>query len=147
MEAMKSHNGRKIVLKFNKKFQAIGDEAGILSGVLRLLGADYNKFSICEKDWRKISSKDKIYNECVKEMFHFDEDSRGIIKRIIIKSIGRSWEEMRSRLYHDYYNSKKMIEQNIEERPPGISADHWRWFLDYRNSEDTKEKCRKNVMN
>ncbi|RYQ89346.1 hypothetical protein Ahy_B09g096041 isoform D [Arachis hypogaea] len=46
---------------------------------------------------------------------------------------------MRSRLYHDYYNSKKMIEQNIEERPPGISADHWRWFLDYRNSEDTKE--------
>ncbi|RYR39661.1 hypothetical protein Ahy_A09g045238 isoform A [Arachis hypogaea] len=93
-----------IVLKFNEKFQTIGDEAGILSGIFELLSADYNKFLICEKDWRKISSKDKIYNECIK-------DSRGIIKRTIIKSIGRSWEKMRSRL----------------------------WFLDYCNSEDTKQ--------
>ncbi|KAL4316458.1 hypothetical protein AHAS_Ahas15G0287100 [Arachis hypogaea] len=70
-------------------------------------------------------------------MLYFDEDNGGIIKHILLQSMGRSWKETRNRLYHAYYNSKKMIEQNIEGRPPGITADHWRWFL-YHNSEDTK---------
>ncbi|RYQ95292.1 hypothetical protein Ahy_B08g090402 [Arachis hypogaea] len=101
---------------------------------------------------------DKIYNECVKvktysvielkkinliitnnlnlplqKMFHFDKDSREIIKRTIIKSMGRSWKKTRCRLYHDYYDSEKVIEQNI-------SADNWGWFLDYHKSEHTKNK-------
>nr|XP_029150057.1 uncharacterized protein LOC114925612 [Arachis hypogaea] len=32
-------------------------------------------------------------------------------------------------------------------RPSGIIAEHWRWYLDYRYSEDTKKKCRKNAVN
>ncbi|RYR16414.1 hypothetical protein Ahy_B04g073425 [Arachis hypogaea] len=32
------------------------------------------------------------------------------------------------------------LEQNIKGRPKGITADHWRWFLDYRNSEEKKER-------
>ncbi|RYR03468.1 hypothetical protein Ahy_B06g082443 [Arachis hypogaea] len=106
---MKPPNGRKIVLKFNETLQLVGVEAGILSSILELLGSDYTKFSICEKDSKKVRSKDKIYNECM--------------------------------LYHDHYNSQLTIEQNIEGRPLGIIANHWRWYLDYRNSEDTKEKC------
>ncbi|KAL4328246.1 hypothetical protein AHAS_Ahas13G0180900 [Arachis hypogaea] len=43
-------NGRKIVLRFNENLQPVGDEAGILSGILGLLGSDYTKFSICKKD-------------------------------------------------------------------------------------------------
>ncbi|RYR34514.1 hypothetical protein Ahy_A10g049455 isoform C [Arachis hypogaea] len=50
-----------------------------------------------------------------KKMIHFDEDSGGNIK-----------------------HSELTIEQNIEGHPLGITADHWRWYLDYRNSEDTK---------
>ncbi|XP_072092204.1 uncharacterized protein [Arachis hypogaea] len=65
-EAMERPNGRRIVLKFNNIKQPIRDEAGLLSGVLGLLGSDYGKFSICEKSWRKITTKDKVYNECVK---------------------------------------------------------------------------------
>ncbi|RYR45977.1 hypothetical protein Ahy_A07g031747 [Arachis hypogaea] len=77
---MKSPSGRTIVLRFNERLQPVGNEAGILSDVLGLLGFDYTKFPICEKDWRKVRSKDKIYNECVKERIakieQHDESSR-----------------------------------------------------------------------
>ncbi|KAL4306751.1 hypothetical protein AHAS_Ahas16G0209600 [Arachis hypogaea] len=72
---MKRPNGRKVVLRFNEKLQTVGNEAGILNGVLGLLGSDFTKFSICKKDWTIVRSREKIYNECVKEMFHFEEDS------------------------------------------------------------------------
>ncbi|RYR13354.1 hypothetical protein Ahy_B04g070395 isoform H [Arachis hypogaea] len=144
---MKSPNGRKIVLRFNSELQPVGDEAGLLSSVMGLLGSDYTKFPICEKNWRKVRTRDKVYNECVKEMFHFEEDSRGIIKRIIFKILGRAWKETRNRLYHHCYDPELSIEENIENRLDGITADYWRWFLDYRNSEETQEKCRKNAEN
>ncbi|XP_020973254.1 uncharacterized protein LOC110269752 [Arachis ipaensis] len=146
-EAMKPPNGRKIVLRFNNRLQPVGNKAGILSGVVEMLGSDYTKFRICEKDWRKVRSKDKIYNECVKELFHFEEDSGGIIKRIVLKMLGRAWKDTRNHLYHYFYKEDLTLEQNIKGHPPRITADHWRWFLDYRNSEETKEKCRKHVEN
>ncbi|RYQ79679.1 hypothetical protein Ahy_Scaffold2g107643 [Arachis hypogaea] len=171
-EAMKPPNGRKIVLRFNDRLQPVGNEASILSDVVRMLGFDFTKFLICEKDWRKVRSRDKIYNECVKvnryifvqsrnlnstptnnliilllELFHFEEDSGGIMKCTILKVLGRTWKETRNHLYHYFYKSDLTLEQNIKGRPPGITADHWRWFLDYRNSEETKEKCRKNTEN
>ncbi|KAL4306752.1 hypothetical protein AHAS_Ahas16G0209700 [Arachis hypogaea] len=49
-EAMKPPNGRKIVLRFNDRLQPVGNEAGILSGVVGMLASDYTKFPICEKD-------------------------------------------------------------------------------------------------
>ncbi|XP_020994366.1 uncharacterized protein LOC107481237 [Arachis duranensis] len=113
-EDMKPPNGRKIVLRFNEILQPVEAEAGILSGVLGLLGSNYNKFLIYEKDRRKVRFKDKIYNKCVKEMFHFDEDSGGKIKRTILKMLGRAWKETRNRLYHSYYDSQLTLEQNIE---------------------------------
>ncbi|RYR66759.1 hypothetical protein Ahy_A03g012820 [Arachis hypogaea] len=94
--------------------------ASLLSGILSLLGADYGKFLICEEIWRKISNKDKVYNDYVKEIFHFNEDSRKSIKSTILKSIGKSWRNTRSMLYHDYYDLTKILEQNIEECPPEL---------------------------
>ncbi|KAL4329843.1 hypothetical protein AHAS_Ahas13G0340600 [Arachis hypogaea] len=135
---MKPPNGRKIVLRFNDRLQSVGNEAGILSGVVGMLGSDYTKFPICEKDWRKVRSRDKIYNKCVKELFHFEEDSGGIIKRTILKMLGRTWKDMRNHLYHYFYDEELTLEENIRGHPPRITADHWRWFLDYRNSEETK---------
>ncbi|XP_025650896.1 uncharacterized protein [Arachis hypogaea] len=61
--------------------------------------------------------------------------------------LGRAWKDTRSHLYHYFYKADRTLEENIRRRPPGITADHWRWFLDYRNSEDTKEKCKKNAEN
>ncbi|RYQ82879.1 hypothetical protein Ahy_B10g101458 isoform B [Arachis hypogaea] len=52
----------------------------------------------------------------------------------------RSWKEIRNRLDHECYKSTKTLEQNIEERPPGIDKEHWRWFLEYRNKPETQEK-------
>ncbi|XP_020969394.1 uncharacterized protein LOC107624065 isoform X2 [Arachis ipaensis] len=112
-----------------------------------LLGSDYTKFPICERDWRKVRTRDKVYNEIVKEIFHFEEDSRGIIKGIIFKMLGRAWKETRNRLYHHCYDPELSLAANIENRPDGIIADHWRRFLDYRNSEETQEKCKKNAEN
>ncbi|XP_020990253.2 uncharacterized protein LOC110277473 [Arachis duranensis] len=146
-DAMARPNGRKIVLGFNNAKQAIGDEAGLLSGVLGLLGSDYGKFLICRKSWHQITTKDKVYNECVKQIFHFDEDSEGIIKKNMLKSMGKAWKETRLRLYDHFYEPTFTTDQNLENRPPRIDREHWRWFLDYRAEPETKEKCRKNVEN
>ncbi|XP_020966034.1 uncharacterized protein LOC107618724 isoform X1 [Arachis ipaensis] len=146
-EAMEWPNGRKIVLRFNKAKQAIGNEPGLLSGVLGLLGSDFGKFPICEESWHKITTKDKVYNECVKQIFHIDEDSERTIKKNILKSMGKSWKETRPRLYNAYFEPTFTTEQNIENRPPGIDREHWRWFLDYRAKHETKKKCKKNAKN
>ncbi|XP_052114589.1 uncharacterized protein LOC127739640 [Arachis duranensis] len=54
-EAMEqSLNGSKIILRFNEELQAVGDRAGLLSGILGALGSDYSKFPICEKSWAKV---------------------------------------------------------------------------------------------
>ncbi|KAL4299269.1 uncharacterized protein LOC107606614 [Arachis ipaensis] len=61
--------------------------------------------------------------------------------------MGKSWKDTRLRLYDDYYEPTLSTEENIENRPPGIDRDHWRWYLDYRAKPETKEKCRKNAIN
>ncbi|XP_020964767.1 uncharacterized protein LOC107613006 [Arachis ipaensis] len=131
-EAMERPNGRRIMRKFNNKKQPIGDKAGLLSSVLGLLGSDYENFSICKESWHKITTKDKVYNKRVKQIFHFDEDSKGTIKKNILKSMGKSWKKTSLRLYNAFYEPTFTTEQNIEHRPPGIDQEHWRWFLDYR---------------
>ncbi|RYR28550.1 hypothetical protein Ahy_B01g052693 isoform B [Arachis hypogaea] len=85
--------------------------------MLGLLGSDFEKFSICEESWRKITTKDKVYNKCVKQIFHFDEDSEGTIKKNILESMGKSWKETRLRLYNAYFEPTFTTEQNIENRP------------------------------
>ncbi|KAL4371217.1 hypothetical protein AHAS_Ahas06G0143700 [Arachis hypogaea] len=79
-EAMKPPNGRKVVLKFNNALQPVEDEAGLLSGVMGLLGSDYTKFPICKRDWRERFAPGTSLILMLQEMFHFEEDSRGIIK-------------------------------------------------------------------
>ncbi|RYR35512.1 hypothetical protein Ahy_A10g050661 [Arachis hypogaea] len=113
---------------------------------------------------RNEPDKDKIYNDCVKvkissvvelnrffhltitynlnfllqEIFYFDKDSIESIKSTILKSIGRSWKEIRNRLDHECYKSTKTLEQNIEELPPEIDKEHWRWFFEYRSKPETQ---------
>ncbi|XP_052107350.1 uncharacterized protein LOC127739783 isoform X2 [Arachis duranensis] len=66
-EAMeRSLNGSKVILRFNDELQAVGDGAGMLSGILGALGSDYSKFPICEKSWAKVQGKDTVYNDCIK---------------------------------------------------------------------------------
>ncbi|RYR67267.1 hypothetical protein Ahy_A03g013586 [Arachis hypogaea] len=148
-EAIKPPNSRKIVLMFNDRLQPVGNKVGILSDVVEMLGTDNTKFPICEKDWRKVRSRDKIYNECVKELFHFEEDSGGIIKRTTLKMLGRAWKDTRNHLYHYFYKSDLTLEQNIKGCPSGITVNHWRWFLDYLNMKKQRKELRRlsNMMN
>ncbi|RYQ84868.1 hypothetical protein Ahy_B10g104364 [Arachis hypogaea] len=110
-KAIKWPNGRKIILKFNRKLQSIRDGSDLLSGIFGLLVLTIIIFFICDKIWRKINTKDKIYNDGIKN-------------------------DTMSKLYHEYYDSMKALEQNIEEHPPKIDKKHWRWFLAYRNKLD-----------
>ncbi|RYR31683.1 hypothetical protein Ahy_B01g056554 isoform B [Arachis hypogaea] len=92
-EAMKQPKSRKIILKFNNKLQPIGDEGGLLSGVLGLLGADDGKFSFCERSWRNISTKGKVYNDYVKERIvdieQHDESSRVLSQNdLLVQTLG-----------------------------------------------------------
>ncbi|MED6189700.1 hypothetical protein PIB30_098586 [Stylosanthes scabra] len=66
---------------------------------------------------------------------------------MMLQSLGKSWKEARSRLFHNYYDPMKTLEQNVHARPGGTDEDHWRRFLRYRLRPDTKEKCRKNTVN
>ncbi|XP_016177960.1 uncharacterized protein LOC107620293 [Arachis ipaensis] len=61
--------------------------------------------------------------------------------------LGRAWKETRNKLYHHCYDSELTLADNIECHLSGIIADHWRWYLDYHNSEETKKKCKKNTEN
>ncbi|KAL4338107.1 hypothetical protein AHAS_Ahas12G0177100 [Arachis hypogaea] len=117
-------NGSKIILRFNEELQAIDDEASLLSGILGVLGFDYSKFPICEKSWAKVQGKDRVYNDCIKEMFHFHEDSGGRIKKTFLQQMGRSWKDTRGRLYEAHYKPTRTLEHNLDNRPAGIPREH-----------------------
>nr|XP_025692568.1 uncharacterized protein LOC112794802 [Arachis hypogaea] len=146
-EAMeRSLNGSKIILRFNEELQVVGDGAGLLSGILGALGSDYSKFPICEKSWAKVRGKDRVYDDCIKEMFHF-QDRSGLIKKSFLKQMGKSWKNTRGRLFDSHYKPTRTLEQNLEQRPEGIPREHWKWFIEYRNDSATKAKCKQNALN
>ncbi|KAL4381197.1 hypothetical protein AHAS_Ahas04G0109400 [Arachis hypogaea] len=91
-----------------------------------------------EESWHKITTKDKVYNECIKQNFHFDEDSEGTIKKNILKSIGKSCKDTKLRSYDAYYDPTSTTKQNIENRPSRINREDWRWYLDYRSKSETQ---------
>ncbi|XP_020970133.1 uncharacterized protein LOC110268366 [Arachis ipaensis] len=153
-EAMeRSLNGSKIILRFNEELQAVGDRACLLSGILGALGSDYSKFPICEKSWAKVQGKDRVYDNCIKEMFHF-QDSSGLIKKSFLKQMEKSWKDTRGRLFDSHYKPTRTLKQNLEQRPEGIPREHWKWFIEYRNDPATKgllnvfsAKCKQNALN
>ncbi|RYR10738.1 hypothetical protein Ahy_B05g079216 [Arachis hypogaea] len=142
----RSFNGSKIILRFKEELQAVGDGAGLLSGILGALGSDYSKFPICEKSWAKVRGKDRVYDDFIKEMFHF-RDNSGIIKKTLLKQMGRSWKDTGGRLYDSHYKPTRTLEHNLEKRPQGIPRELWKWFIDYRNDPATKAKCKQNALN
>ncbi|KAL4300353.1 hypothetical protein AHAS_Ahas17G0192400 [Arachis hypogaea] len=142
----RSLNGSKIILRFNEELQAVGDRAGLLSGILGALGSDYSKFPICEKSWLKVRGKDRVYDDCIKEMFHF-QDSSGLIKKLFLKQMGKSWKDTRGRLFDSHYKPTRTLEQNLEQHPEGIPREHWKWFIEYHNDPATKAKCKQNALN
>ncbi|MED6147140.1 hypothetical protein PIB30_041244 [Stylosanthes scabra] len=75
------------------------------------------------------------------ETFYFDYQN-GTIKGYMLKSLGKSWKEARNRLFHNYYDPRKTLEQNVNARPRKIDEDHWRRFLRYRLRLDTKENMK-----
>nr|XP_025665050.1 uncharacterized protein LOC112763645 [Arachis hypogaea] len=146
-EAMEwSLDGSKIILRFNEELQAVRDGAGLLNGIIGALDSDYSKFSICEKSWAKVRGKDRVYDDCIKEMFHFQHSS-GRIKKTLLQQMGKSWKDTRGRLFDSHYKPTRTLEQNLDQRPERIPREHWKWFIDYHNDPATKAKCKQNVLN
>ncbi|KAL4394515.1 hypothetical protein AHAS_Ahas02G0159700 [Arachis hypogaea] len=85
--------------------------------------------------------------KCLQRVFHYEDDEGGRIKLRIIQRIGRNWKNTRNNLFHKFYDSRRTFEQNVNHKPSGIDANHWKWFLEYRLKDSTKEKCRKNAAN
>ncbi|XP_016165100.1 uncharacterized protein LOC107607690 [Arachis ipaensis] len=111
----------KIVLPFKKELQSIGQTAGLFSGFLESLGADYSQFPISR-------------------VFHYEDDARGKIKRDIMKRIGKNWKDTRHHLYHRCYKEIRIYEKNLKHCPKGIEENEWKKFIDYRQKEETMEK-------
>ncbi|MED6195501.1 hypothetical protein PIB30_038447 [Stylosanthes scabra] len=139
--------GRKIVLKFNESHQVLADGGGLLSGYLGGLGADFKKFPISLKSWHKMKKyKESVYNDFIKRTFHF-EDSKGKIKKDILKRLEKLWKDSRSNLLHTFDDDDtKSIDENVKKhKPRGVDPEHWRFFFKYRLSEETQ--CKKNIEN
>ncbi|MED6108082.1 hypothetical protein PIB30_020178 [Stylosanthes scabra] len=136
---MKPSAGTKIILPLNQYGQPIGDASALLSGVLGAVGSNFDNFPIFEESWKVMSTKESVYNDIVKEIFYLDEDQGGSLKKLILKGLGKSWKEARNRLWHEYYDSRKNLEQNVLKHPGGVNADDWRRFLMYRLRPDTKQ--------
>ncbi|XP_052116441.1 uncharacterized protein LOC127746614 [Arachis duranensis] len=143
-EALALLLGKKIVLNHNGELQQVGQAAGLLSRFLGTLGSDFQQLPICEKSWKAMSktSKEHAFDQ-VKRVFHYEDNGRGRIKQGIVQRIGRSWKNARNHLFHKVYDEELTFEQNIKRKPPGIEANHWKKFIQYRLDEDTQEKCRK----
>ncbi|RYR18844.1 hypothetical protein Ahy_B03g063453 [Arachis hypogaea] len=117
-EAMEWSNGRRIMLKFNNEKQAIREEAGLLSGVLGMLGSDYGNFPIREESWHQITTKDKVYNECVKkrleEIEQQDESSRVLSQNDSITQAELEAEKLKRKAMKDEAVAEKKKRKAME---------------------------------
>ncbi|XP_025665291.1 uncharacterized protein [Arachis hypogaea] len=120
-EAIALSSNTKIVLPFNKELQPIGQAAGLLSGFIGSLGADYSQFPIHLDSWKQ-------------RVFYYEDDARGKIKHDILKRIGKNWKD------HRCYKETRTYEENLRHHPKGIDKNEWKKFVDYRQREDTKER-------
>ncbi|XP_020972313.1 uncharacterized protein LOC110269102 isoform X3 [Arachis ipaensis] len=64
-----------------------------------------------------------------------------MIKQMILKRIGKIWKDTRGKLFHQFYDGTKTLEQNIAQCPEGIDPSNWKWSLEYRMRADTQKKC------
>ncbi|RYQ96384.1 hypothetical protein Ahy_B08g092126 [Arachis hypogaea] len=117
------------------ELQPIDQVAGSLSGFLESLGADYSYFPICEESWKHVN---KAKKEHAYDMIK--DDVGGKIKREIIQRIGNNWKDTRHNLYHKCYKETRTFEENLKHRLSGIEENQWKWFLEYRQKEETNEK-------
>ncbi|RYQ98766.1 hypothetical protein Ahy_B07g086546 [Arachis hypogaea] len=135
-EAIALPSNTKIVLLFNKELQPIGQAAGLFSGFLGSLGADYSqKLEVYVNKAKKEYAYDMI-----KWVFHYENNAGRKIKHNIMKRIGKNWKDTRHHLYHRCYKEIRTYEENLEHRPKGIEENEWKKFIDYRQKEETMEK-------
>ncbi|RYQ83243.1 hypothetical protein Ahy_B10g101891 [Arachis hypogaea] len=81
--------------------------------VLGSLGANCSNFSICEESWKHVNKAKK-------------EHAYDMIK------------DTRHNLYHKCYKETRTFDENHKHRLKGIEEDHWKWFLEYHQKEETK---------
>ncbi|RYR21400.1 hypothetical protein Ahy_B03g066677 [Arachis hypogaea] len=113
-EAIVLPPSRQIILEFNEELQPIGQAVGLLSGFLGSLSADFQHFPINEDSWKTMDNALK-------------EHAYDTIK------------EARNHLFHKVYDEEESFEENVKRKLSGIDAQQWRWFLNYRLKESTKE--------
>ncbi|XP_052107575.1 uncharacterized protein LOC110273608 [Arachis duranensis] len=140
-EAIALPSNTKIVLPFNSQLQSIGQAAGLLSGFIGNLGADYSQFPIYLESWKLVSKakRDHAYN-MLKRVFYYEDDTGGKIKRDILKRIGKNWKDSRHHLFHRCYKQIRTYEENLRHHPKGIDKNNWKKFVDYRLNEETQER-------
>ncbi|RYR62137.1 hypothetical protein Ahy_A04g019503 [Arachis hypogaea] len=56
-------------------------------------------------------------------------------------------KDIRHNLYHKCYKETRTFEENLKHFPSGIEENHWKWFLEYRQKEETKKNCEQNTLN
>ncbi|XP_052118986.1 uncharacterized protein LOC107493890 [Arachis duranensis] len=147
-EAIALPSNTKIELPFNSQLQPIGQAAGLLSGFIESLGADYSQFSIHLDSWKLVSkAKREHAYDMLKRVFHYENDAGGKIKCNMLKRIGKNWKDTKNHLFHMCYKQIRTYEKNLKHHPAGIDKNDWKKFVDYRLNEETQKKCKQNALN
>ncbi|RYR77444.1 hypothetical protein Ahy_A01g001903 [Arachis hypogaea] len=139
-EAIALPSNTKIELPFNSQLQPIGQAAGLLSGFIGSLGADYSQFPIDLDSWKLVSkAKREHAYDMLKRVFHYEDDAGGKIKCDMLKKIGKNWKDTRNHLFHMCYKQIRTYEENLKHHPAGIDKNDWKKFVDCRLKEETQE--------
>ncbi|RYR04344.1 hypothetical protein Ahy_B06g084034 [Arachis hypogaea] len=76
----------------------------------------------------------------MQQVFYYEDDAGGKIKRDILKRIGKNWKDSRHHLFHRCYKQIRTYEENLKHHPKGIDKNDWKKFVDYRLNEETQER-------
>ncbi|RYR09110.1 hypothetical protein Ahy_B05g077209 [Arachis hypogaea] len=137
-EAVALPSNTKIILTFNKELQPIGQAAGLFSDFLESLGADYSQFPICKESWKHVNKAKKEH------AYDMIKDDAGGNKAQNYATDRKELEGYKTQLC---YKETRTFEENLKHHPSRIEESHWKWFLEYRQKEETKKKCNQNALN
>nr|CAD1838578.1 unnamed protein product [Ananas comosus var. bracteatus] len=134
----------RIVVDFNKRWQAVGTEGRVLASFLGIVARNANLTPLHIPDWRSFPMKEKKnILKLVKSKFSIP--TRG--EKWVLRSLGKKWKDYKCHLKSEYYLKYKNVDDLLENRPERVPRDQWTTLVSFWNSEKVKKRSEKNREN
>nr|CAD1835504.1 unnamed protein product [Ananas comosus var. bracteatus] len=104
----------RIVVDFNKRWQAVGTEGRVLASFLDIVARNANLTPLHIPDWSSFPMKEKKnILKLVKSKFSIP--TRG--EKWVLRSLGKKWKDYKCHLKSEYYLKYKNVDDLLENRP------------------------------